>query len=86
MNVSIDIFAVQTNTKNKLMNRKINMFTLMIFAYSVIICATFKKGDVQNPLSTAKATIQPTIQKTYPAGMNAEKITASVAPVANVSQ
>lgn len=68
------------------MNRKINMFTLMIFAYSIIICATFKKGEVNNPLSTAKANVQPSVKINHPANLNSEKITASVTPVTNVNQ
>ncbi len=68
------------------MNRKINMFTLMIFAYSIIICATFKKGDTNSPFSTARATSQPSIKKSIPASLHSEKFTASVAPVANVNQ
>lgn len=66
------------------MNRKINMFTLMIFVYSIVICATFKKGHVINPFSTAKANTQPA--KVKPAEVTNEKITASTAPLSNNNQ
>ncbi len=66
------------------MNRKINMFTLMIFVYSIVICATFKKGHVVNPFATANANTQPA--KVKKAELTNEKITASAAPISNNNQ
>ncbi len=40
------------------MNRKINLFTLIIFAYSVLVCVTFKKEQGINQTSTANAEIK----------------------------
>lgn len=68
------------------MNRKINMFTLMIFAYSIVICATFKKGESNNPFSTAKANVQQAVKKNHTSNLHSDKITASVTPVTNVNQ
>lgn len=75
----------EPTTKTKLMNRKINMFTLMIFAYSIVICATFKKGHDTNPLSTAKANVQP-VKVHKPVELNPEKVTVSAASITNPNQ
>ncbi len=68
------------------MNRKINMFTLMIFAYSIIICAMFKKEESAHLLSTAHSAVKPKLITVDENGHNPEKITASVTPVKNVNQ
>lgn len=54
------------------MNLKINLFTVLIFAYSIIICAIFKKDDNVN-FSNNK-TIHTTKQSTE---NSANKVTAS---------
>lgn len=67
------------------MNRKINLLTLMIIAYSIIICATFKKDELSNSFSTVKSNSQPTKTQIVKPVSN-DKITASVSPVVNVNQ
>ena len=62
------------------------MFTLMIFAYSIIICATFKKEESVQSISAVKANVKTTPLKVEEDPMHAEKITASVSPVRNVNQ
>ncbi len=34
------------------MNKKINLFTLLIFTYSAIVCLTFKKGQELDAVAT----------------------------------
>ena len=57
----------------------------MIIAYSIIICATFKKDELSNSFSTVKSNTQPTKTRIVKPVSN-DKITASVSPVVNVNQ
>jgi hypothetical protein len=67
------------------MNRKINLFTLVIFAYSVVICATFKKDQGLNQTATAKVeTKAPMFNKA--SEMKTEQLTVSNADLKNNNQ
>ncbi|MBK7689888.1 MAG: hypothetical protein IPK62_07395 [Bacteroidetes bacterium] len=67
------------------MNRKINLFTLVIFAYSVVICATFKKDQGLNQTTTAKVeTKVPMFNKAT--AVKTEPLTVSNAELKNNNQ
>jgi hypothetical protein len=77
--------VAQPTIKRELMNRKINMFTLIIFAYSIVICVTFKKGQTLEHFSTAKVESKSSnLHKS--SNLKPEDITASAAPIVNNNQ
>lgn len=67
------------------MNRKINMFTLIIFAYSIVICVTFKKEQSLLHFPTAKVESKSgNLHKS--STIKHEEVTASAAPIVNNNQ
>lgn len=67
------------------MNRKINLFTMMIFVYSIIICATFKKDNNLSSIETSKIESKKTDLKKSNT-IDLEKITASNSNIKNPNQ
>lgn len=72
------------------MDRKINLFTLMIFAYSVVVCSVCKKDAVNESTSgnfkTSEMNVQPRIEPTIKSGATLSSLTASADMKAHLGQ
>jgi len=84
-------FEVPTNQNLLTMDRKINLFTLLIFAYSVIVCSICKK-DEPNLLSSKNHFLlpgdkaQPSFEPAVKSNVQLSSLTASSSVQANLGQ
>lgn len=67
------------------MNRKLNLLTMLIFAYSVLVCVTFKKDNPADVLTGINHSMK-TNEVVKPLHPEVDKVTASAAHIPNSGQ
>lgn len=68
------------------MNRKINIFTLLIFAYSIIVCVTFKKDTNKFQTNAVVNKSFLLLKSDLKNNIKTEKITVSTSSINNQNQ